>query len=205
MIAYLEGTLLKKRDDRIILLANQVGYEVLLPAVIRASMDQMGEGEPVALHIYYHQTERQPKPVLIGFHAEEEKEFFQLLISVEAIGPLKAAQAMTISAGEFAAAIESRDVATLKKLNGIGLRTAQKMIATLEGKVDRFIVGDLPAHDRSGGGVPGADWTEPTQTVLVEQLGYKPAEARQMIQAALSRNHDITTPEALLDEVFKQS
>lgn len=205
MIAYLEGTLLKKRGDRIILLTNQVGYEVLIPAVIRVAIDQMGEGESIALYIYYHQTERQPKPVLIGFHTEEEKEFFQLLISVEAIGPLKAAQAMTISTCAFASAIESRDSATLKKLSGIGLRTAQKIIATLEGKVDRFITGDLPTHDHNGSEVPGTDWTEPTRVVLVEQLGYKPAEARQMIQTALVRNHEVTTPEALFDEIFKQS
>lgn len=205
MIAYLEGTLFIKRDDRIVLLVNQIGYEVLLPAVIRNALDQLAEGDPIALYIYYHQTERQPKPTLIGFLTEEEKAFFQLLISVEAIGPLKAAQAMTISIEEISAAIESRDTGTLKQLNGIGLRTAQKIIATLEGKMDRFITSGLPMHNIKSGETSGTDWTKPTETVLVEQLGYKPAEARQMIQTVLAHNHTITTPEALFDEIFKQS
>ncbi len=203
MIAYLEGTLIKKSDHRIILLANQVGYEILLPAIIRSSIEQMAEGDFLCLHIYFHQTERQPKPVLIGFHTEEEKAFFQLLISVEAIGPLKAAQAMTLPINKIAAAIESADTNVLKQLDGIGLRTAQKIIATLQGKVDFFIADSPPTTPPADQETPQIDWTEPTRLVLVEQLGYKPAEARQMIRDALARNSSIATPEALFDEIFQ--
>ena len=200
MIAYLEGRLLKKEQDRIILLANQVGYEVLVPAFVRDTLNAKQVGDEVALYIYYHQTERQPKPVLIGFNLEAEKEFFQLFISVDAIGPLKAAKAMTIPARDIANAIESNSLDELKRLKGIGLRSAQKIIATLQGKVGKFAmirkmdVASAPETE---------DYIQPVLDVLVGQLGHKPADAKRMISAALKRNDRIDSPEALFDEVYR--
>ena len=86
MIRYLEGRLFKKEEDRIVVLANGVGYEILLPAIVRKTFiaKRAGEdGEIVKLYIYYHQTERQPKPLLIGFNFEPEKEFFEKEIARE--------------------------------------------------------------------------------------------------------------------------
>jgi len=200
MIAYLEGRLLKKEQERIILLANQVGYEVLVPAFVRDTLNAKQVGDQVALYIYYHQTERQPKPVLIGFNLEAEKEFFQLFISVDAIGPLKAAKAMTIPVSDIADAIESNQLDQLKHMKGIGPRSAQKIIATLQGKVGKFAL--IRKRD-----VPSApepeDFIQPVLEVLVEQLGHKPADAKRMISAALKRNDRIDSPEALFDEVYR--
>ena len=80
MIGYLEGKLLKKGDDRILVLANQVGYEVLLPAFVMNTFRTKSVGDSISLYIYHQQTERQPKPVLIGFNLEVEKEFFQIFL-----------------------------------------------------------------------------------------------------------------------------
>jgi Holliday junction DNA helicase RuvA len=201
MIAYMEGRLLKKDSDRILLLANQVGYEIMVPAFVREALNAKKIGDEVALHIYWHQTEHQPKPVLIGFHLEAEKEFFQHFISVDAIGPIKATKAMTISVREIANAIESGDLERLKRLKGIGPRGAQKIIATLRGKVGKFALirqEDAPAETP----VP-EDFVEPVMEVLVVQLGHKPADAKRMISQALQRNGGIDSPEALFEEVYR--
>ena len=108
MIGYLEGKILKKEDDRLLLLANQIGYEVLLPGVVEQALSDKQAGEDIALYIYFQQTERQPKPVLIGFNLEVEKEFFQYFISVEDIGPLKAVKALDLPVRDIARAIEAR-------------------------------------------------------------------------------------------------
>lgn len=201
MIGYLEGVLLRKRADRILLLAGQVGYELLLPAVVMDSIRLKAEGDPAFFYVYYHQTDRQPAPVLIGFNSEEEKDFFKLLISVEAIGPLKAAQALTRPVREIAAAIETKDAAVLGQLKGIGARTAQKIIATLSGKVGQF-AGDISTA-AAGTEARNTAFTEQTLNVLVGQLGYRTTEARQMIFDALQRQASITTPEELFEEIFK--
>ena len=201
MIGYLEGKLLKKDEDRILVLNNQIGYEILLPAVVRKTFQGRKLGEDVALYIHQHQTERQPKPILIGFNLEVEREFFRLFISVEDIGPMKALQALTAPVREIARAIESRNVAYLKQLKGIGNRTAQKILATLEGKVAKFA---LIREEESPAEVPPSeDFVEQVQEVLVRQLGHKVQEAKALIAKALQRNKDISTPEELFEEVYR--
>jgi Holliday junction DNA helicase RuvA len=200
MIGYLEGSLLKIGEDRILLLANQVGYEVLLPAYVIERMHTSNIGDSLALYIYYQQTERQPKPVLIGFNSEEEKEFFQNFISVGDIGPLKAVKAMTLPVGEIARAIEAKDQAALKKLKGIGNRTAQKIIATLCGKMERFA---LPTEAVTRKMSVDGETVDAVIDVLVSQLGHKVSDARRLVAEALDRNRAITTPEELFEEVYR--
>lgn len=199
MIGYLEGKLIHRDEERVMVLAGQVGYEVMLPGFVMATLADRPLGEGVAFHIYFHQTERQPRPVLIGFNSEAEKAFFLLFLSVEAIGPLKAVKALTLPVAEVAGAIENKDAALLGRLKGIGARTAQKVIATLSGKMGEFSV---PGEEAS---VPAGIDSVARQVldVMVNQLGHRLAEARKMIADALKRNGDIQTPEALFDEVYR--
>lgn len=200
MIAYLEGTLLKKEEDRIILLANQVGYEVLLPMFVMETIQAKKVGEAVSFFIYHYQTERQPRPALIGFHLEAEREFFKLFISVEAIGPLKAIKALNLPIKDIARAIESRNLEFLKRLNGIGERTARKIIATLQGKMGKFaLIRDVEAEEPAS----TQDFVDQVIGVLVEQLGHRLPEAKQMVQAAMERKPLISNPEDLFDEVYR--
>ncbi len=200
MIGYLEGKLLKKEEDRVLLLANQIGYEVLLPAIVMESLQNKSVGEEVSFYIFFQQTERQPKPVLIGFNLEVEKEFFQHFISVEDIGPLKAVKALNVPVREIATAIESGEISKLTQLKGIGRRTAQKIIATLEGKMGKFAL-IRPAEHQEAPLVD--DFTQQVLDVLIKQLGHNAADARQMIAQAMKRNDSITTAEKLFDEVYR--
>ncbi|MGD8541654.1 MAG: OB-fold domain-containing protein [Desulfobacteraceae bacterium] len=200
MIGYLEGRLLNRGEERILLLANQVGYEVMLPAVVMEAIKGKGLGENLSLYIFHYQTERQPKPVLIGFTLEAEREFFQLFISVEAIGPLKAVKALNLPVGQIARAIEARDVTTLKNLRGIGERTARKIIATLEGKMGKFALIRSPGEAVV---TAGEDFQQQVVDVLISQLGYGRADARAMVLAAMKRNRAIGTPEELFEEVYR--
>lgn len=200
MIGYIEGKILNKEEDRILVLANQIGYEVLLPAMVVESLQDKKIGEEISLYIFYQQTERQPKPVLIGFNLEVEKEFFQYFISVEGIGPLKAAKALTVSVREIASAIEAGEINQLAKLKGIGRRTAQKIIATLEGKMGKFAL--IRPEDRKSQ-PPAEDFSEQVLDVMVKQLGHRSADARQMIDQALQRNSAIKSAEDLFEEVYR--
>ena len=201
MIGYLEGKLLKKEEDRVLILANQIGYEVLLPAVVMKSLQNQSVGGQISLYIFYHQTERQPKPVLIGFNLEVEREFFQYFISVEDIGPLKAVKALEISVKEIATAIESGEIGKLTQLKGIGRRTAQKIIATLGGKMGKFAL--IRPAEYQEQAPPVEDFLQQVLEVMVKQLGHKPADARQMVANAMKRNSSITSAEALFDEVYR--
>jgi Holliday junction DNA helicase RuvA len=200
MIGYIEGTLMRKDEDHILLFTNQIGYEILLPAVVMATLKGRQVGESVALYIYHQQTERQPKPVLIGFNLELEREFFQHFISVEDIGPIKAARALTRPIREIASAIESRNVARLKELKGVGTRTAQKIIATLEGKMGKFAL--MREEDQ-----PEVTEIEDLELqvidVLVKQLGHKRSDAKAMVTQAVQQNPGFATAEEIFDAVYR--
>lgn len=200
MIGYIEGKIIKKEDERVLVLANQVGYEILLPAFVMETINPQKTGDEIALYVFYQQTERQPKPILIGFNLEAEKEFFQYFISVEDIGPLKAVKALSLPVREVAQAIENRDVQSLTRLKGIGRRTAQKIIATLEGKMGKFaLIRKTEKHKAEA----VEDFPEQVFEVLVKQLGHKASDAKRMIADALKRQPAISSPEALLDEIYR--
>ena len=203
MIRYIEGKLLKKEEDRVVVLANGVGYEVLLPAIVRQTFNakRAGEdGETVKLYIYFHQTERQPKPLLIGFNYEPEKEFFEKFIKVEDIGPPSAVKALVLPIPQIARAIEERDSKTLEGLRGVGKRTADKIIATLQGKVGKFA---LMREDRILEEEEVIDFKKQVEEVLVKDLGHKVAEAQRLIKEAVLRNPGVGTPEELFEEVYR--
>jgi Holliday junction DNA helicase RuvA len=200
LIGYIEGKILRKDEDRLLVLANQIGYEILLPAVVGASLRNKNVGEKISLYIFHQQTERQPKPVLIGFNLEVEREFFQLFISVEDIGPLKAVKALSMPVREIASAIEARDVNRLSRLKGIGKRTAHKIVAALSGKMGKFAL-ILPQQEAATASTE--DLAAEVLDVMVNQLGHRAGDARRMIADALARNREIATAEDLFEEVYR--
>jgi Holliday junction DNA helicase RuvA len=211
MIGYLRGRIMEMDEHGVLLDVNGVGYEVMLPAVevkaLRARVHaQNGGGSPeIALHIYYHVSERQPAPVLIGFNDRQAKEFFKALLTVAEIGPALAAKAMVMPVCEIASAIERRDVRTLGTLPGIGKRKADQIVATLKGKVLPFAL--LPAPELAEAEAKAAARGEPdfvadVTQVLVESLGYKPVEANRMIRDALQRKPGVAGSQELLEEIW---
>jgi holliday junction DNA helicase RuvA len=200
VIGYIEGRIFQRSDEKVLIIANQIGYEVLLPTIVQQSLKDRSVGDSISLFIYYHQTEKQPKPVLIGFNTDEEKEFFQRLITVDDIGPLKAAKALTVTVNEIASAVESNDIDKLQQLKGIGKRTAQKMIASLAGKLEKFISPDIKVKQSE---THPDDLVQPVMDILVDQLGIKLPDAKRMISDTLAGQPSINTPEALLEHVLR--
>lgn len=201
MIAYLEGRLKRIHDDRVTVVVGGIGYEILIPAHVLGELRRAAKPEDtVQLYISYNQTERQPKPVLVGFTSPLDKDFFELFISVEDIGPAAAIKALTKPVREIARAIEDKDTRALRELKGVGERKAEKIIATLKGKVARYAlipeVEELPA-------TVAEDFRKEVEEVLVSQLGHKLPEARKMIEEALKRNPGIGTSEELFEEVYR--
>jgi Holliday junction DNA helicase RuvA len=200
MISYLEGKLKRICDDRVTLLVNGIGYDILIPAYVMNEIRRTTKTDSeLSLYISYNQTERQPKPVLVGFKMELDKEFFELFISVEDIGPSAAIKALTKTVREIARFIEEKDIKALKQLKGIGERKAEKIVATLKGKVAKYALipqVELPIE-------VAEDFRKEVEDVLVIQLGHKILEARKMIEEAMKRNSGIKSSEELFEEVYR--
>jgi holliday junction DNA helicase RuvA len=208
VIASLRGRLRRRLEDRVVVESAGVGYEVVLPPVVREGLADAVAGEGTEAHelslvIYYHATRDQPRPVLIGFARELEREFFERLITVKDVGPLVAARALVAPIGEIADAIVRKDERFLRRLPGIGPQKCRNIIAQLEGKMAKYAL--LP-RDTAPAPAPGPEEDSVrvvVREVLVRQLGLKPGEAEQAIREALGRRPDVQTPEALFEEIYR--
>ena len=183
-----------------------VGYDVFLPQFVMRTVEDRPDGEPIEFDIYYHVTERQLRPTLIGFNNGYEKQFFEKFISVEDIGPQKAARALTLSVSTIARAIEAEDVALLRKLPGIGERTAKKMVATLRGKVvEEALLRDEGFDSMQPSEAPIEEYSELRELgiEILVNLGHRRSEASAKVDAALKRDATLTAPEELIREVYR--
>ena len=200
MISYLEGKIMETYEDRLTLLVNGIGYDILIPSyAMREIKGDAGGGRELKLFISFNQTERQPKPVLVGFKSAMDRKFFELFISVEDIGPSAAIKALVKPIREIARAIEEKDTRALTQLKGIGARKAEKIIATLKGKVAMYAL----MREVEEAPEVAEDFRKDVEDVLVNQLGHKHLEARKMIEEAMRRNPHIASFEELFEEVYK--
>ncbi|MEW6570191.1 MAG: Holliday junction branch migration protein RuvA [Nitrospirota bacterium] len=202
MVSYLKGILKfnQLHDDRITLIVNGIGYDILIPAyVMNRIKGNKADGDELELYISYNQTERQPKPILVGFESPLDKDFFELFISVEDIGPTAAVKALVKPVRDIARSIEEKDSRALRQLKGIGERKAEKIIATLKGKVAVYAL--MPEVELPPEVVE--DFRKEVEDVLVRQLGHKLIEARKMIEEAMKRNTRIISSEELFEEVYR--
>jgi Holliday junction DNA helicase RuvA len=202
MIAFLRGPVLRRSDEAIVIEAGGVGYEVHLPGVTARALPTGRGDQPleVELFISYHATQNQPKPLLIGFLREIEQEFFERFITVDGLGPTKAMKAIVHPIHTIADAIERKDVAFLRRLPGIGERTAEKIIASLHGKMGKYALLRGPEEQPPA---EAEDFKTEVLDVLTKQLGHRAAEARQMVEEALRRRSSISTAEELFQEVYR--
>ena len=212
MIASIRGRLRRKLEDRIVVEAAGVGYEVFVPPVVQRDLvdAKAGDGDAadeIALSIHYHATQNQPRPVLIGFTSELDREFFEKLITVKDVGPLVAARSLAAPVGEIAAAIARQDEGYLRRLPGIGPQKAKNIVAQLQSKVAKFALIQAPGPAVAAPAPRGLGEDDGLRgmvfEVLVKQLGHRPSEAAQLITGALGRRPDISTPEELFEEIYR--
>ena len=134
MLAYIKGELTVKSRGYIVIDVGGLGYKVFMSDL---AMENVGNiGEIVKVHTYYRVMEDDIS--IFGFVTSEELRLFELLISVSGVGAKTAITMLgTIKPEDFAIAIISNDINTLKKLPGIGAKTAQRIVLELKDKLKK--------------------------------------------------------------------
>ena len=132
MFAYIKGSLEEKSTNYVVIEVGGIGYKIFMSNM---SINEIGElGEKVKVHTHYYV--REDNISLYGFLTHEELKMFELLLSVSGIGAKSAiAMLSNITPAGFACAIISNNVALLKKIPGIGPKTAQRIILELQDKL----------------------------------------------------------------------
>ncbi len=149
MIHFVHGTLAKVTSDCAVIDCGGVGFKMGI-SISTCSKISMKSGKDVLLYTYMAVSEDNIS--LYGFYDEDELSLFTRLISVSGIGP-KAAMSIlgTFSPDDLRAAIANGDAKTIAQAQGIGLKTAQKLIIELKDKVGASDIGDIAVSGKSGG------------------------------------------------------
>lgn len=196
MIAFIEGKLVKKKESSVVLkTAGGVGYELFVPTGTLTALP--ATGAEVLLHTYLQVKE--DGVALFGFLREEERKVFQLLISVNGIGPkgaLGILSGTTIEDLQFA--VLAGDTKTIAKLPGIGPKTAGKLVLELKDKFkleDAFEEKLMAGTEEASG---NAGLREEAAQALV-MLGYSMTEAMKAL-----RTIEITE-QTTVEDLLKQS
>ena len=132
MIAYLKGKLALKSIDYIIVEVNQIGYKVYMA---KSDIEKIGDVDSI-IKVYTYMKVREDDISLYGFISSEELTMFELLISVGGIGAKSAIAILSnITPSKFALAVITNDINSIKKLPGVGPKTAQRIILELKDKI----------------------------------------------------------------------
>jgi Holliday junction DNA helicase RuvA len=175
MISLLRGEVAIRRVDHVVVLCAGVGYRAAVSTETLRHVPAVG-GETT---LHTHLVVRDDALLLHGFHSEQERDLFLMLLSVQAVGP-KVAVAV-LSSGpprELIAAIAGGDSARFQSVAGIGKRTAERIIVELREKVDIDGHADGPILAHRGEG-PRALAHEG-----LIALGYTPTEAEHLLREA---------------------
>jgi Holliday junction DNA helicase RuvA len=134
MIAYLQGKLIHKSPNQVVIDTGGVGYCASIPL---STYIQLGEvNGPISLHIHTHLTDSALS--LFGFATRAEKDLFLKLISISGIGPKLGLNILSgIGPRELEEAVEKNDIARLALVPGIGKKTALRIALEMQSKLDK--------------------------------------------------------------------
>ncbi|MCF6297832.1 MAG: Holliday junction branch migration protein RuvA, partial [Flavobacteriaceae bacterium] len=131
MIAHINGKLIEKNPNNVIIECNGLGYT--LPISLQ-TFSNIPDQENIKL--FTHLIIREDAHTLYGFYNKMEREIFKLLISVSGVGPSIAMTMLSsMDTEEIQQAIASEDVEKIKSVKGIGIKTAQRVIVDLKDKI----------------------------------------------------------------------
>ena len=192
MIVYIEGSIIRKFLNKVIVNVNGLGYECNISGTTFDSLPK--EGELVSLHTYLSISENNHS--LFAFSSIDEKSLFELLISVNGIGPKTAMPILSSSRiDDIKERIASGDAKMLSSLPGIGPKTANRIIVELKDKVTDF---------SSSQSVQFSDGSIISDTLkALNLLGYKGIQIKREIELIVSENKDIEIEE-LIKETLKR-
>ncbi len=176
MIGYLEGEVIDSESTKIILKINGIGYELELAGFKR----QPRIGEEIEVFTYTYVREDALK--LFAFPEKMGKELFEILITVNGIGPSAGLNIInSMPASRFISAIMQKSEGVLKEISGIGPKTAQRLILELQSKLEDF------AYLQSKNGTAGEEnfsSKEERQDIVdaLTALGYKISEINDALR-----------------------
>jgi len=195
MITTIRGRIIQKSPTFVVIDVGGLGHKVNISMATYEILPNMDS----EVFLFTELIVREDSLTLYGFSAEDERKLFNLLISVSGIGPKSGIGILSgTKQDEFRNAILTGDTAFLKKLPGVGKKTAERLIVELKDKFDGQVISTSVVSNIS-------NVTEDAILALIS-LGYKQASATKLVNQALkSSNNEIEKSEELIKLALKFS
>lgn len=189
MYHHLRGHVVQNLGSRVVLETGGVGWELVVPLSTSRNLSTAPNRESVLLT---HFSIREDAHVLYGFLTEDERTLFRHLIDVSGIGPTSAIQILSYTTpAELLNAIERQDAVTLRKIKGIGEKTAKRIILEMKGKI-------APSSTPGVPGLPAGVAADAVGALVAMGVGQN--EARARVEKALGANPDLS-----LEDLIRKS
>ena len=163
MIGYLKGQIKLKYKDTVLVVVDNLGYEVFVPAPALEKA-RVGEEQEWFTHEYLRENARE----LYGFPSREELALFRDLLKVSGVGPKMALNVLSLGEERVRAAITAGDASLLASVSGVGKKTAQKIVLELKGILSE--ADGMAAHEEA--------------LDALKRIGYSLREAQEALRHA---------------------
>jgi len=195
VIEIIKGIVLAKEPGHVIVDVGGLGYGLDISLNTYKALPQIGHEISLFVHTYV----REDILKLFGFSTEEEREVFEVFITVSGIGPKTGLAILSsIAIDEFAAAILNRDIATLTKIPGIGKKTAERLVLELKDTMKRFSLGRRAAEDSL---VEAEDQLAQDAVAALIALDCNP----HIAQNAVAKAYAVLGEDCALEDLIKES
>lgn len=180
MIGWLSGTIIYLKPTELLLNVSGTGYRVVIPFTTYQHLN----GKPEA-SVFVSTYVREDQLRLFGFHSETERDFFELLIRINGIGPTMAVSILSaISVVDFEDALKEGNTAALTRIPGIGKAKAEKLIFELSRK-------KLPSVSRDASGNTGHSLKNDAIEAL-NSLGFDVKKSETAVNSIMETDSQIT-------------
>lgn len=187
MFAYIKGLYESRTLDYVIIENNGIGYKIFMSENSMRNIGTVGN----EVKVYTYLKVREDDMSIYGFSSSEELRIFELLISVSGVGTKSAIGILSnIEPSALAVAVVSEDVTTLKKLPGIGVKSAQRIILELKDKMKEL---DIEANADVVHTEKGVNIDESANELIsaLVFLGYSKSEIEKIIPKLDCKNGDL--------------
>ncbi len=188
MLDFLEGKVVEKAEENVVLAVGGIGFRLFVPA---RTLSEVKTGQE--LRLYAHLLFQEDEFFLYGFATPEEREMFVALLSVPQVGPRLAFKLVSaLPPGQFVAALRRGDLSALDGVRGIGRRTAQRVLLELSERALRWAPQEVPPVTEREKIV--------LQALTSKALGFKAEEARKAVELVRKE-----CPEASVEEMLRRA
>lgn len=197
MISYIRGQLAAIEETKIVVDVGGVGYGIFMPGRVMAKLPQTGT--EVTIHTFLNVKEDSMQ--LFGFLSKDDLAVFKQVITVSGIGPKGGLSILSqLSADDLRFAVLSNDVKAICASQGIGKKTAEKLILDLK---DKLRLEDVLEHAQADaadvGGAPAVSDIQQDAVAALTALGYGSTEALKAVRKVEAG------PDSKVEDVLKQA